>query len=153
MLATCRGPSFWGLEEMHLIGHGLAKHLFQMVSGGDSAKTSKYRPSDEEKKTTANWPFTFHVHSNDLKAIGKLMPECRSTVPTTFNFSFEDLFNGYVANRACDWQDVLFQIFPTMIVPLFTNEEAAGPVLALIRACKVLLQWRVTERDLINVEA
>lgn len=152
MLPTCRGPSFWGLEEMHLIGHGIAKHMFQLVTDLESARTSKYRPSDEEKSTRSDWPFTFYVSNNDLRSIGKLIPECRPMTPTAFNFSFEDIMNGYVAQRAVDWQDILFTIFPTMIVPCLTNDGAAEPVLALIRACKTALQWRVTEDELLTME-
>jgi hypothetical protein len=40
-----------------------------------------------------------------------------------------------------------------MIVPLYVHEATKVAVLALIRALKLSLQWRITEQDVVQIEA
>jgi hypothetical protein len=153
MLDTFSGFPFFNLEEMHLIGHGIAHHLFDLSAvtlRGDTKHVSLYRKSEEEKDE--DYGYTFDIPKQDMIRIGYLMSESRSTVPTTFNSKWENQTGGYVANRAVDWHDVIIHQFGTMIVPLYVHEATKVAVLALIRALKLSLQWRITEQDVVQIE-
>jgi hypothetical protein len=100
-----------------------------------------------------NYDYTFDIAKEDMINIGHLMVESRPTVPTSFNSKWENQTGGYVANRAVDWLDIIIHQFSTMIVPLYVHEATKKAVMKLIRALKVALQWRITEHEIVQMEA
>jgi hypothetical protein len=73
MLDTFSGFPFFNLEEMHLIGHGIAHHLFDLSAvtlRGDTKHVSLYRKSEEEKDE--DYGYTFDIPKQDITRKKKL---------------------------------------------------------------------------------
>lgn len=143
---------------MHLIGQGIGKHLYDLVTVSmnknyNSCRALRYEPTDEEQEASsinsAKWPYTFYIPKATLIGLGALVGDSAVNIPATFTEKWvnpiSDLSGG---NRAVDWIGFLLRMLPAVFVPYFVQEATKKPVLALIRACELCLQWELTAVDL-----
>jgi hypothetical protein len=147
---------------MHLIGQGIAKHVFEMLTvtmGKDYNKAinTKYKPTDEELEregytSEKQWPYTFNIPKESLMTIGKLIEASRVTVPTTFASKWENPIIKSGGKRAVDWVDILLYMVPTMFVPALNQERSKKPLLALTKAAALSLKWELDHEDLAMIE-
>lgn len=157
-LPTFTHPTFFALEELHLIGQGIAKHVYDLLTVSmkktyNKAIALKYAPTDkeleEENITSANdWPFSFEISKDKLIEIGNFIELSRPTVPTTFSSKWENPIEQSGGNRGVDWIDFLLYMVPTTFVPALQHHNAKKPLLFLCKACAVALKWRITKDDL-----
>ncbi|KAK4514152.1 succinate dehydrogenase flavoprotein subunit [Mucor velutinosus] len=94
-------PSFYGLDTLHLLSIGLAKHLYELLSSPfhPSKFDNRYKPSIEELKEAkldkaSAWPYTFDLDPKVLAKIGQYVAQSKKTIPTTFNAPFNDIHYG-----------------------------------------------------------
>ena len=161
-LPTFTHPTFFAIEELHCIGQGVAKHVYELLTVSinksyNKAIPLKYAPTDMELlekgiSSASDWPYTFHILKNDLIEIGNLVELSRATVPTTFSSKWENPIEQSGGNRGVDWIDFLLHMVPTVFLPALTNDNAKKPLLSLTKACAVVLKWRITENDLSMVK-
>ncbi|KAG2191063.1 hypothetical protein INT47_012048, partial [Mucor saturninus] len=138
-LPTFTHPTFFALEELHLIGQGIAKHVY--------APTEE--ELEEENITSAiDWPFTFEIPKDKLIKIGNFIELSRPTVPTTFSSKWENPIEQSGGNRGVDWIDFFLYMVPTTFVPALLHNNVKKPLLFLCKACAVALKWRITREDL-----
>jgi hypothetical protein len=147
---------------MHLIGQGIAKHVFEMltVTMGkeyNKAINTKYKPTDEELElkgftSDKQWPYTFEIPKESLVIIGRLVEASRITVPTTFASKWENPIINSGGKRAVDWIDILLYMVPTLFVPALKQERSKKPLLALTKAAALSLKWELHHEDLVLME-
>lgn len=147
---------------MHCIGQGVAKHVYELLTvtlkkSYNKAVALKYAPTDDELleegiDSAANWPYTFDIPKEKLEQIGKLIELSRATVPTTFSSKWENPIEQSGGNRGVDWIDFLLYMVPTVFLPALTHNNVKKPLLSLIKACAVALNWRVTKVDLLMMK-
>jgi len=157
-LPTFTHPTFFALEELHVIGQGIAKHVYELVTVSmnksyNKAVALKYKPTEEDLiekgiSSAANWPYSFDIPKHKLTEIGVLVELSRSTVPSTFSSKWENPIQQSGGNRGVDWIDFLLYMVPTVFIPALTNNNAKKPLLSLTKACATALKWRVTHDDL-----
>lgn len=157
-LPTFQHPTCYSLEELHAVGQGAAKHVYELVTVSmnksyNKAIPLKYAPTQEELDeegitSAADWPYTFDIPKNKLVEIGELIEMSRSTVPSTFSSKWENPIEQSGGNRGVDWIDFLLYMVPTVFVPALTNNNAKKPLLLLAKACAVALKWKITQDDL-----
>lgn len=160
-LPSFTGPTFFGLEELHLLGQGVAKHVYELLTvslrkGHNHAVKLLYKPTDKELKEKnlckSEWPYTFHIAPQNLDELGKLVEKSRETIPSTFASKWENPITQSGGNRGVDWLDFFLYIVPTLFVPALTNKDARRPLLCLSKACAAALKWEITESDLRRLE-
>lgn len=157
-LPTFTHPTFFALEELHLIGQGIAKHVYELLTVSmkksyNKAVALRYEPTDEELEnenilSAADWPFTFDIPKDKLIEIGAFIELSRPTVPTTFSSKWENPIEQSGGNRGVDWIDFLLYMVPTTFLPALQNDNSKKPLLLLCKACAVALKWRITQDDL-----
>ncbi|KAG2214170.1 hypothetical protein INT45_008584 [Circinella minor] len=99
-LKSFHGYSFFGLDELHLIGANVMKRIWQMVSGD----------------------FATDVNTNILlpkqacSAIGSAITESSATIPSAiFEGSFRDVYKKAGLMRSVDWIVFLQAVVPTLV--------------------------------------
>ncbi|KAG2204467.1 hypothetical protein INT47_005258 [Mucor saturninus] len=157
-LPTFTHPTFFALEELHLIGQGIAKHVFELLTvlmkkTYNKAIALRYAPTEgeleEENITSAiDLHFTFGISKDKLIKIGNFIKLSRPTVPTTFSSKWENPIEQSVGNRGVDWIDFLVYMVPTAFVPALLHNNVKKPLLVLCKPCAVALKWRITREDL-----
>ncbi|KAL0580229.1 hypothetical protein ABG067_008579, partial [Albugo candida] len=88
-LPTFTGATFFGLEELHLIGQGFAKHVYELLTvsmGNKSNKCAalKYKSEDDdltEEESMNEFDYTFDIPKEELNKIGRLIQKSRKTIP------------------------------------------------------------------------
>ena len=139
-LPTFTGVTFFGLEELHLFGQGIAKHVYKLL-------TVPYRPSNSCSNVIGDdiKKYTFYISKNKLIEIDTLVNASRETIPSTFDSKWKDSVAVYHGNRAVDWMGIFLHMIPTLFVPVLVNKAAKCPLLCLVRACSIILKWEVNE--------
>ncbi|SAM09806.1 hypothetical protein [Absidia glauca] len=129
-LCTFTGPMFFALEELHLIGHGICKHLYRLFIGRYDVKgaTMKYSLGSGAWNVVAN---DLSSNSIDYKA-------------------FENVFRlpaKQRSHRAVDWIGLLSFIFPALIISRM-HMDCIDPTIAIITFIQYTQQHELTYDDL-----
>lgn len=143
-LLSFDGPAFFGLDEMHLLGQGLGKTMYDLVtiSLGKSYNSAMKLVGDDPKLSP------FYIEKNILVKIGQQIERSKTTVPVSFNSKWVDPIKNSGGNRAVDYFNFLLYQLPTSFVPFFQNKRSRKPVLNLVKACQLCLQWSITTEEL-----
>lgn len=145
-LPTFLGPSFHGLDEMHLFTN-VAKLIFDMLS---PLQNSNFKFKGNE----AEYPFLFN-HSKYGPLIKLSTDISRKTIPPDFHGSFNgvDLSKKTRGQyRSVDWLDWLRYILPTLVTPRLYDKEAAEALNSLAYAITIAMQWNITESQVKMIE-
>ncbi|KAK4513049.1 uncharacterized protein ATC70_000086 [Mucor velutinosus] len=141
-------PSFYGLDTLHLLSIGLAKHLYELLSSPlhPSKFDNRYKPSIEELKEAkldkaSAWPYTFDLDPKVLAKIGQYVAQSKKTIPTTFNAPFNDIFapGGVTNYRAVDYEEFMIFIVPALIAPHYPD-SIRKPLLGIVKVAALVLQ-------------
>lgn len=128
---------------MHLIGQGVAKHLYELITVSLGKKNSCSGLVNPDVQ------YTFDIPKATLQSLGYLVGDSLDTVPSSFTGKWVDPITGYKGgNRAVDWIDFMFHMLPTVFVPHLPNQKVKDAVNDLVLACRLALQWEITENDL-----
>ncbi|KAG2217936.1 hypothetical protein INT45_004063 [Circinella minor] len=115
-LKSFHGASFFGLDEMHLIGTNVSKRIWEMVSGSFKNTTTMFELSNAARQI-----------------IGSSVEKSTSTIPSSI---FEGDFRNYHTKpgnmRAVDWTCFLMFVVPTMVCDMLElqlgTEQAEGVI-------------------------
>ncbi|KAI8968632.1 hypothetical protein BDB01DRAFT_733094 [Pilobolus umbonatus] len=135
-LPTFCGSSFFGLDEMHLLGQGIGRFVLKLIVPKYNVS---FRPRNVDKA------YTFFVDKKELEAAGHQIKESQKHIPTSFQGSWDNLIQKVDGARAIDFIDFLLYVIPTLIVPLLEGEIVKKVLLSLVRGCSIALQWDLTE--------
>lgn len=147
-MPTFSGSSFFGLEEMHLIGRGIGSLMYNLIIvDNDLKRNCKFFYTRRNGKTSmAGYPF--YIPRRQLHAIGQQIAKSRKSIPTSFQGSFKNIISKTDGTRAVDWLDFLLYIVPTLVVPYLRTAAAKKAVLSLVKGCALALQWSLTEEKI-----
>ncbi|KAI8098863.1 uncharacterized protein BX664DRAFT_254329, partial [Halteromyces radiatus] len=142
-LNTFEGPSFFGLEEMHLLGHGLTKQLKDLFG---SPNVNEMIP-DRNVAGGAWKTFPFFLDGIKLVNVGEAMLSSRCNIPSeVFGGNWDDIFAR--KGRAVDWMDFLLFVVPTLILPHMLDKKAQEVMHDMLLACHLCLRWEIRPYDL-----
>ncbi|KAG2216487.1 hypothetical protein INT45_001813 [Circinella minor] len=140
-LKSFHGYSFFGLDELHLIGSNVTKRLWDMILGqyGDLDTTIKLR-------------------SSACSAIGKVITESNATIPSgIFEGSFRDVSRKAGHMRSVDWIMLLQCIVPTLVFEQLAEtygaySEQVEALMSLVIGCTLALQWKIYANDVSAIQ-
>jgi hypothetical protein len=148
-LLSFSGSSFFGLDELHLIARGIGRLVYDLVMVDISKNDIAYYTNADGSQNTIDYPF--YINKNVLKDIGQTIVASRSSIPVSFQGSFDNIIAKIEGTRHVDWLDFLLYIVPTLVVPELPLASQA-PLLALVKGCQLALQWDLTESLLVEME-
>ncbi|OAD71018.1 hypothetical protein PHYBLDRAFT_148233 [Phycomyces blakesleeanus NRRL 1555(-)] len=152
-LPTFTGSSFYGLDEMHLIGHGIGKLVHKLiVLSNTTTSTNNYYPRTADGSLLLKDRYTFSLQKKDVLSAGQCIELSRSKIPVSFQGSWDNLMLKTEGTRAIDYIDLLLYVVPTLLVPLFTKVATQKALLALVRGCSISLQWNLNEELIVEME-
>lgn len=145
-LPSFASSSFYGLDELHLFGQGIAKFirlLIVKVNQAPSENTTVFGKSSDGSFNMSN--YTFKLSKKQLEDVGNCIEASRGKIPVSFQGSWDNLVKKIDGARAVDFLDFLLYVVPTLIVPLFTKLDVRRALLFLVRGCAIGLQWETNE--------
>lgn len=151
-LSSFSGSSFFGLDEMHTISHGVGKHLYQLITVDLFPNKNLHFFFTKPDKSISKDRYPFFIKKNQLKELGRKISESRQNIPVSFEGSFDNMIGNIEGVRAVDWQDFLLYIVPTLVVPLIESRSCKKAILALVRGCAIALQWELNNALLLEME-
>ena len=151
-LPTYSGPSFFGLDEMHLLGQGMGRLIHNLIitTCMTTGHTKYMHKKDDDTFNMSG--YSFAVVKKDLLEVGKCIEASRSKIPVSFQGSWDNLIVKTDGARAVDFLDFLLFVIPTLIVPLFRNTSARRALLSLVKGCAIALQWELDESMIKEME-
>ncbi|KAI9327116.1 hypothetical protein BD770DRAFT_334516 [Pilaira anomala] len=145
-LPSFASSSFYGLDELHLFGQGIAKFIRLLIVKVNQApleNTTVFGKSSDGSFNMSN--YTFKLSKKQLEDVGDCIEASRGKIPVSFQGSWDNLVKKIDGARAVDFLDFLLYVVPTLIVPLFTKVEVRRALLFLVRGCAIGLQWETNE--------
>ena len=134
-LETFSGVSFFGMDEMHLLSHGVGRLVFEILN---PAFNGIFKPDN-----ASNYTFELARVSN-FRVFGQYIKESRETVPPSFEGAWNENFGAY---RAVDWQDFLLVAVPLIVGPRIQKRSAFNAIMNLVNGCSRALSKELTEED------
>lgn len=144
-LRTFTGTPFFLLDEMHLIGGGIAKQFYRMIN--PSTKHSYMG-------TTGQLFYSFRL-SNEFSTatcmakIREHVVLCADKVPRLFEGSLKAAYGHY---RAVDWQLFLLAVIPNIVLPFFVEDGAKNALMNLVNGCNLALNRELKESQIIRMD-
>jgi hypothetical protein len=138
LLESFHGVAFFGLDEMHFLGYGVAQQFWRLIRG--------------EFKADGQEHHVFALRTLQPETIGQLIEESRSTIPVAFQGTWKNVAKYSGGYRAVDWIDFLMHMAPTVILDNLRHEDTKRAVFSLVRACTIALQWHLTDVDICQIE-
>ncbi|KAI7873642.1 hypothetical protein K492DRAFT_111484, partial [Lichtheimia hyalospora FSU 10163] len=135
-LPTFHGASFFPMDIMHMLGQGIAKQFWALISD------DKY--NGEENSNPLSLPVV------QCKTIGVEVANCRSL---SKDFS-RDCGNVYTRSgyyRAIDWLHFMMYLVPTIVARYFDG-ETRNAILQLIHVYHIACKRELTEDDVMLME-
>lgn len=143
-LLSFSGPAFFGLDEMHLLGHGLGKTMYDLITislGKSYNSSSKLVPGNPAMSP-------FYIDKKDLVKIGRLIEASKVNVPVSFNSKWVDPIKNSGGNRAVDYINFLLYQLPAYFVSYLSNKTTQETVINLVKACQLCMKWSISSEDL-----
>ena len=137
-LESFHGVAFFGLDEMHFLGHGVAQQFWRLICG-------EFQADGDEQHV-------FALRTLQPETIGQLIEESRGTIPVAFQGTWKNVAKYSRRYRAVDWIDFLMHVAPTVILDNLRHEDTKRAAFSLLRACSIALQWHLTEDDIRQIE-
>lgn len=137
-LESFHGVAFFGLDEMHFLGHGVAQQFWRLICG-------EFQSDGDEQHV-------FALRALQPETIGQLIEESRGTIPVAFQGTWKNVAKYSRRYRAVDWIDFLMHVAPTVILDNLRHEDTKRAAFSLLRACSIALQWHLTEDDIRQIE-
>ncbi|KAJ1912845.1 hypothetical protein H4219_005447, partial [Mycoemilia scoparia] len=133
-LTLFSGPQFFGLEELHLFGHGVARTLWKIFKG-EFGNTNRMR-----------------LANNQISIISKSMKKSRAQIPTTFYGIEKDIeiHSGYF--RGVDWLDFLIYIVPSLVLEFLSDDLDKRAIAHLVKGCSLALKWEISKPEIEEME-
>ena len=129
------GPSFFGLDKMCLIGHGIAKALWRMFEG-QYGNTDFLRLSNVEWQTVAN-----------------SMQRSQKSIPMAFYGIEKNIAIKSEYFQVVDWIDFLLYVMLTIVIEVVDDDADVKALVSLVRACTLIQKWEITETEVSLIES
>ncbi|KAG2216518.1 hypothetical protein INT45_002652 [Circinella minor] len=130
-LESFHGASFFGLDEMHLIGANVSKCVWKMISGSFKNSTT-----------------SFELGTSKRQIIGSSVESSANTIPSSIfkgDFRIKLIVIDYSPMMVCDMLELQLGV-----------EQAKAVVDALVSSvtgCAIALSWKISEDDLVKMES
>ncbi|KAG2222827.1 hypothetical protein INT45_000442, partial [Circinella minor] len=143
-LESFHSASFFGLDEMHLIGANVSKRIWEMISGSFKNSTT-----------------SFELGTTKRQIIGSSVESSANTIPSSvFEGDFRNYYTKPSNMRSVDWVCFLLFVVPTMVYDMLELqlggvEQAKAVVdalVSLVTGCAIALSWKIFEDDLVKME-
>jgi hypothetical protein len=128
----------FGLDEMHLFGHGISYQLVCLMKG-----------SLHGKKVYLDGGF--YLGEGLMGNLFKTMAGSIHPIPPTFDGSFSIPF-GKSTTRAVDWIDIARFAIPVLMVPRLPDDQAKMAVLDLVTFMQISLKKEIDSTQLGEME-
>ncbi|KAG1463916.1 hypothetical protein G6F56_005190 [Rhizopus delemar] len=140
-LPTFSGVPFFCLDEMHLIGGGIAVLVFKFIC--PTSRHSFLGPGGYIR-------YFFRLNRELRSATGMLtlhkkIKKCPAKVPPSFKGSFQTKFNNY---RAVDWQIFLLVVDPNILLPYIHQKKAEDSFMCIVNGCSLALNRTISKSQL-----
>ncbi|KAG0177303.1 hypothetical protein DFQ28_004336, partial [Apophysomyces sp. BC1034] len=140
-LASFTGVPFFGLDEMHLLGHGLGRMLWSFLV------------NEKEKFGSQSDDYPFSLKKGiTLRNIGETVEKARQTIPTSFQGKWSNTATNTGHYRAVDWLDFLLYAVPTIVAENLVHDDTRTAIRNLVIACQISLQWECTDKEIKIIE-
>lgn len=114
-------------------------------------KPSKFFFVKEDKNHNSQ-EYPFFIENVKLAAIGKSIAGSRCYIPTSFQGSWDNIFNKLEGVRIVDFIDFLVYAIPTVVCPMVKNAGARQALFELSKGCGLALQWSISEVMITKIE-
>ncbi|KAG2216617.1 hypothetical protein INT45_000417, partial [Circinella minor] len=131
-LSSFKNAHFYGLDIMHLIGLGIGKQVWNLISKkiyGDVKRNPFYLKPATQKK------------------IGTAMKNSKHDLPTSFTTCTRDI-SSKTKLKAIEWIDMMRYVVPTIITEHIKDKDAKKALLSLSLVSNIIFKKTITERDL-----
>ncbi|SAL96241.1 hypothetical protein, partial, partial [Absidia glauca] len=148
-LNTFSGPHFFGLDEMHMIGHGLAKMLFTLFQ---PVKKNDMSNDRDKRRYNTTFDYPFSLDDLEIKSVGNDMLLSRPNIPLSFFHGNWDNIEKHQSARAVDWMDFLLFVVPTLVIPSVHLSIAREKLNNLIISVHLCLSWELSPSDILFIK-
>ncbi|KAG2219222.1 hypothetical protein INT45_004582 [Circinella minor] len=122
-LESFHGASFFGLDEMHLIGANVSKRIWEMISGSFKNSTT-----------------SFELGTSKRQIIGSSVESSVNTIPSSiFEGDFRNYYTKPGSMRSVDWICFLLFVVPTMVCDMLELQLGVEQAKAVVDALVPLL--------------
>lgn len=137
-LLSFHGASFFPVDIMHMLGLGIAKQFWTLIS------TNKYDTTHD------NNPLA--LPPSDLKAIGREIANSRPLSPD-FAGDCGDVYKRGGCYRAVDWLHFMLYLVPTIVIRYFDDRECRGAILDLVNVFSIACSRELHKAELDRFDA
>jgi hypothetical protein len=128
-LKSFNGPVTFGLDELHLLGHGLCKQVLDLIKGNATKKGDLISANAKVQELFAD------------------MENSRCGIPASFDGFFRTPHSKYTTS-AVDYLTIMTYVLPALFVAEPRTAEAKHAMLSVVK-CLQLAQLRsITEQQL-----
>jgi hypothetical protein len=146
-LPTFSGVPFFFLDEMHCIAKNIGTLVYSLI---DPGHFNKFKGDNESMYSDYLFAFKDNVDiTTIMQDINNMIVAARPTIPTNFQGTWDKMPSFY---RAIDFLDYLLYIIPSIVIPLLKFEDAKKALMDLVSGCSIALQWRITSRELTEMD-
>ncbi|KAG2215611.1 hypothetical protein INT45_013097 [Circinella minor] len=144
-LESFHGASFFGLDEMHLIGANVSKRIWKMISGSFKNSTT-----------------SFELGTTKRQIIGSSVESSANTIlSSVFEGDFRNYYTKPGNMRSVDWVCFLLFVVPTMVCDMLElqlggveqGKAVVDALVFLVTGCTIALSWKISEDDLVKIES
>jgi hypothetical protein len=156
VLPNIISPSFWGLDELHLIHEGIAVMIQDLILANNTPKANKYAythsKSDLDDSDFDAPEYTFTLSKTIMTQLGQHIELNKTNLPASFLGSWQNITESRAGFRAVDFGDVLIFANPCIIAPLFERAEVRTALIMISRACELSMLWELNSADIDEIK-
>ncbi|OAD73079.1 hypothetical protein PHYBLDRAFT_169335 [Phycomyces blakesleeanus NRRL 1555(-)] len=146
--------AFFGLDEMHLLGHGTGQQLYVALGGkfcptiNDSGRNA-HGIHLQDRLKHHRYPFALDVSLEDINIA---ICASRANIPANFTGMWRSLKELNGKRKTVDWIDFLLFVVPTIVINHFVFDRTKAAVMKIVTACRIAQQWRITAANIQEAE-
>lgn len=127
---------FFGLDELHLVGHGICKQLHKLLSGDYDVDNS----TEKLSLSAATWGQISMDLTNSSNTIIHQDFDCALRLPSARR-----------SHRSVDWLGLIMYVYPCLVIPRLP-EESASVVMGMVKFIQQTQQFNITSSDLDDMD-
>ncbi|OAD68470.1 hypothetical protein PHYBLDRAFT_150641 [Phycomyces blakesleeanus NRRL 1555(-)] len=145
-LPTLTSPAFFGLDEIHLLGHDIHKQLYIalgskfQISSEIAHNEDQQQQQQQQEQQQQIYTFSLNV---PIAKIDNAISKSRADIPAIFTGSWRSLEETTGRQKAVNWLDFLLFVVPTVVVKNFVLSNTREVVMNLVNACSIAQQWKL----------
>lgn len=117
-LPSFHGASFFPIDFMHMLGLGISRQFWNLLSGDYDSANAEHNP--------------LRLSTSSLKEIGRYVAISRSHTPSEFAGHCGDIYTKSGFYRAVDWLHFMQYLVPAIVLEYINDDDARKAVLHLV---------------------